>query len=256
MIGKNPSNLDIQNCIKNLEATVNESLAKMAQSVDSLKAQLAAKNLIVDQLSKESMSQGKEINELKFQLNEIQQGERGGSLRVMGRDIPPEDIAALGPSKAIMKRVYDRLLKPVFAAAKAKNAIVAVPKMDTALASAYIAGKPYKDPQGRTLPAPLIVKFNNWDLRNVVLKHKKESLPNPMDAEKAAGVKRFLLAEDLTKANLEIFKRLIADSRVGPVWTINGCARFVLVDDANKKVLKVPSPFMSVDEIIDRCKQS
>ena len=79
-------------------------------------------------------------------------------------------------------------------------------------------------------------------------------MPSPMDAEKAAGIKKFLLAEDLTRANLDVFKRLIADKRIGTVWTISGAARFILAEDQSKHVFRMPSPFLSVDEILKSCK--
>ena len=152
-----------------------------------------------------------------------------------------------------MKKAYERLFKPILTAAKGNNAIESIPKFDTLLASAHLAGKPFKDPQGRTLPIPIIVRFHNADMRNVILKHKKNSTPAPLDSECAAGVKKFLLSEDLTKPNLEIFKSLINDKRVGTVWTIGGAARFVLAEDVDKIVHRVSSPFLSVDEILSQC---
>ena len=250
MAGKHPSNTDIQNSINNLEATLKGQLANMSQAVESLRAQLAAKDTQVAELTKESKQQREEIDHLKFNLNNIQQAERGCNLRVLGLNVPTEDIEALGSSKAIMKKVYERLLKPVLTAAKAMNAIDSIPKFDNLLVSAHFAGKPVKDPQGRVLPAPILVKFHNADMRTVVLKHKKLSMPSPLASECAAGIKKFLLSEDLTKPNLDVFKRLIDDKRVGTVWTIAGCARFIFAEDESKRVHKVSSPFLSVDEII------
>ena len=253
MANKNPTNLDIQNSIKSLENSMAGQMGKMSEAIGSLRTQLAVKDQQVDLLTKESKVQKEEINELKFHLNQIHQGERSSNLRVLGLEIPAEDIGALGANKAIMKKVYDRLLKPILAAAKAKNAIDTVPKIDNVLVSAHLAGKPTKDAQGRTLPSPIIVKFVNPELRNVVLKNKKSSLPEPLMAEKAAGIRKFLLSEDLTRANLDVFKRLIADKRIGTVWTIGGAARFILAEDEDKLVRRVSSPFLSVDEIVQRC---
>ena len=250
MAGKQPSNADLQKSILNLEASINGQYAKMSQLVEALRAQLEAKDNQVAHLTNESKLQREEINHLKFHLNNIQQAERGSNLRILGLSVPTEDIEALGPSKAIMKKVYDRLLKPVLTAAKAKNAIDTIPKFDNLLVSAHFAGKPTKDAQGRVLPAPILVKFANPDMRTVVLKHKKLSVPSPLASECAAGTKKFLLSEDLTKPNLEVFKSLIADPRVGTVWTIAGCARFVLAEDESKRVHKVSSPFLTVDKII------
>ena len=231
MTNKQPTNADIQTSIKNLETSVNGQLSKMSQAVEQLRSQLAAKEAQVEQLTTVTKMQQEEINHLKFHVNNIQQVERGCNLRVLGINVPSEDIEALGPSKAIMKKVYERLLKPVLTAAKAKNAIDTIPKFDTLLSSAHFAGKPVKDTQGRTLPAPILIKFNNPEMRTIVLKHKKLSLPNPLASECAGGIKKFLLSEDLTKPNLDIFKRLIADKRIGTVWTIGGAARFVLAED-------------------------
>ena len=229
------------------------SLSKMSEAMETMRTQLAMRDKQVELLTKESKLQREEINDLKFQLNVMQQGERSCNLRVLGLNIPTEDITALGQSRATMKKVYDRLLKPILTAAKAKNAIDTIPKFDNVLASAHLAGKPTRDAQGRTMPAPIIIKFFSPELRTVILKHKKASLPAPLDSERAAGVRKFLLAEDLTKANLDVFKRLIAHKRIGTVWTIGGCARFVLAEDENKHVYRASSPYLSVDEILQSC---
>ena len=116
MAGKQPSNADLQKSILNLEASINGQYEKMSQLVGALRAQLEAKDNQVAQLTNESKLQREEINHLKFHLNNIQQAERGSNLRILGLSVPTEDIEALGPSKAIMKKVYDRLLKPVLTA--------------------------------------------------------------------------------------------------------------------------------------------
>jgi hypothetical protein len=53
-----------------------------------------------------------------------------------------EDVEALGEAKAIAKRAYDRVVKPILQAAKAKRAIDSVPQLNTLSESAYTAGKP------------------------------------------------------------------------------------------------------------------
>jgi len=193
-----------------------------------------------------------DVLSLKTELNNIRQEERGSNLRLFGLNVSAEDIAAVGDSKAIIKRAYDTILKPILTAAKANGGIAAVPPLNTLLTAAHPAGKPSRDKQGRTLPAPCIIKFASPQMRNVVLRYKKAHMPNPTDAEKASGIRKYLLAEDLTRPTHEMFKKLIEDDRINTVWTINGSLRYTLSGDEKKNVHRVESPFVPISSFLGR----
>ncbi len=61
-----------------------------------------------------------------------------------------------------------------------------------------------------------------------ILKNKRLNIPSPSDAEKTAGVKRFIVFEDLTPVNHKAMKDLQADDRVEKVWSVDGRLRLVL----------------------------
>jgi hypothetical protein len=70
-----------------------------------------------------------------------------------------------------------------------------------------------------------------------------------LKGEKTAGVKRFIVVEDLTPANHKAMKDLQADDRVEKVWSVDGRLRLVLNGD-DKSVKKVKSVFDPIDSII------
>ena len=77
-------------------------------------------------------------------------------------------------------------------------------------------------------------------------------MPNPTDAEKASGIRKYLLAEDLTRPTHEMFKKLIEDDRINTVWTINGSLRYTLSGDEKKNVHRVESPFVPISSFLGR----
>ena len=78
---------------------------------------------------------------------------------------------------------------------------------------------------------------------------KKDALPYPSDGEKATGIKRFLLAEDLTPATFNFLRELREDSRVERAWTVDGRIRYTRVGDKDNFVHKISSIFDPIDSI-------
>ena len=96
------------------------------------------------------------------------------------------------------------------------------------------------------------MKFYSKEIRDAVLRSKKEYIPATSAAERAGGIKRFSLVEDLTRPTHQLFRELVADERVGAVWTVDGRIRFIRSGDKANKVVKAPSPFMSVEELLKK----
>jgi hypothetical protein len=246
----NPTNQDICALIKSMESKMDSSFGALQATIVGLQTRLDVKDTEVKALQKGHENLVEEVRCLQTELNTIKQAERGANLRVYGLNVSADEIAAVGDSKAIMKKVYESILKPILTAAKANGAISTVPQVNSLLTSAHPAGKPTKDKQGRTLPPPCNIKFQSQEMRNVVLKYKKAHMPSPTDAERAGGVRKYLLAEDLTRPTHDMFKKLIEDARTCTVWTISGSLRYTLAGDEKKTVHRVDSPFMSINSIL------
>jgi len=211
--------------------------------VEDLKKQLEAEK-------ETNKAQGVEIVSLKLAINDLQQGKRLKYLRVFGTSITDGESREVGADKAICRKVYEKILVPVLRGAVTKGLISEVPTMLQTLSCGYRSGRDMVDAQGRTIPPPLVVKFVSKEVRDAVLRSKKEFLPTPSTAERAGGIKRFSLVEDLTRPTHQLFRELIADERVGAVWTVDGRIRFCRSGDESNRVFKAPSPFTSVEDLL------
>ncbi len=98
-------------------------------------------------------------------------------------------------------------------------------------------------------PPPIIIKLCSKQLRLAILKNKKTSIPAPTTLERNAGIKRFVLVEDLTPPTYKKLTELLGDDRVEKAWSVEGRLRFVLMGN-DKGVKKVKSVFDSVDQIV------
>jgi hypothetical protein len=83
------------------------------------------------------------------------------------------------------------------------------------------------------------------------MRYKKDNIPSPTDAERAAGINRFANVEDLTSVNAKRLKEYRDDSRVSRAWTVDGRIRFVLAASPDV-IRKASSPFISAADIIDK----
>ena len=73
-------------------------------------------------------------------------------------------------------------------------------------------------------------------------------MPEPSEGEKRAGVKRFIIVEDLTPPAHKLLNALQADDRTDKVWSVNGQICFSI---PNKKGFKkVRSVFDNIDFIL------
>ena len=155
-----------------------EELAGMQEKVMKLKTAVVVLNETVANLSKE-------VAELKDKSNARDQQARGHSLRLYGLGLGEEEDNSAKSRRALLKRVYDTIVKPVLAAAKANKQLEALPSLANAVTEFYcvrvgapeqaIAGQPV-EPQ---LPPPLIIKFATAHVRMAFLKNKKTSLAPP-----------------------------------------------------------------------------
>ena len=215
-------------------------IEKLTSTVGTLEAKVASQEVTI-------INMQKEMKKMKEQLNDSDQQSRGQYIRLFNFPLAEDDNSAdLG--RALASRVYDRVLKPIIVAAKAKNEIATVPQCTNVIEDIYRVGKPTTR-DGVLRPPPIIIKLCSKQLRLAILKNKKASIPSPTTQERAAGIKRFVLVEDLTPPTYKKLTELLGDDRVEKAWSVEGRLRFVLMGN-DKGVKKVKSVFDSVDQIV------
>jgi len=218
-----------------------EKIEKLAVSMCALEKKVASHETTIKTLEQE-------VKKLKEFSNDRDQESRDNVIRLFNFPMSPDDVAA-DEGKALANRVYDRILKPVIIAAKAKDDLVSVQQVNNVIDDCFRIGKPsLKD--GILRPSPVVIKLRSKQLKQAIMKNKKTSLPAPSDREKAAGIRRFVLVEDLTSPTFKKLSEILVDERVEKAWTIEGKIRFVLVGN-DKSVKKVKSVFDPTSKIIE-----
>jgi hypothetical protein len=192
------ANVELNASIQLLITSVSQIKTKL-DSVDSRLDAIAAMQTQVNTLTKET-------EYLKKTINNLDQEARCNTVRIIGLAISEADIKQHGQDKAIMRKAYDKLIKPILAAAKVKGEIETIPVLLNVLEQGRFAGRGVMDQQGRSLPPICSASFTNRFLRNVVMRYKKDNIPSPTDAERAAGINRFAIVEDLTSVNAKRLK--------------------------------------------------
>jgi len=191
------------------------------------------------EMRKDIDSLKEDVIKLKDNVNMREQYARSWALRITGLTVPREEQVRLGRERAVMKCAYDKVLKPILTAAKAKGDIETVPSAYyTLLENGHHinrrgrgAGGADGGAEGRANVPQIIVRFSSRFMRNVVLRNKKTATPKPTDAEVAVGIKRYGIFEDLTSKNYQLLKSAISDKRILKAWTIDGQLRFVTEED-------------------------
>ena len=228
--------------LKDQSTLINETKALLAESqakVAVLETKVATLELTVDALNADVVS-------LKEQLNFRNQEGKLNNARIFGVPYSDEETKATDGGESFKKLVYDRYIKPCLNAARANGDIPTVPHAVNTIAKLYRLGKPGAP---GTRPPPLLLSFANHDLRNAVFRNKKACFPSPSDAEKEAGVKRYVMVEDLTSPTYSLLKELQDHSGVAKAWTIEGRIRFTRVDKPNE-IIKIKSVFTHIEKII------
>jgi hypothetical protein len=237
----NPTLKDIQQSMQQLISYVSNQTVK----VEAIEQKLAA----VEQLQKNVNVISSEVSQMREKVNRIEQASRACVVRVAGLAVSDSDMQQHGFEKAIIKRVYDRIVKLILSVAKNNGVIDSVPTMLNVIKQGYVVSKESKDKLGRQQPPILAVRFTNRFLRNTVMRLRREHMPAPSDAERAAGVTRYYVNEDLTSDTAQV-KELRSSDLVERVWTIDGRIRFTKPGDTT--IIKLGSPFMSLEEALSK----
>ncbi len=222
------------------------SLTKTKNLLTSSLARIETLEKEVKTLKTTATVLGREVTDLKDQLNARNQADRACSLRVFGVAVTPDEIGATDGGDGLKKRLYDRVLKPVLAAAKTAGDIPTVPHAGTGVLSVYRAGRA----KVGVTPPPLVVRLSSSELKVALLRHKRRNLPPVTDAESSCGIQRFSIAEDLTAATYNKLRDLQRQETVGRAWTIDGRIRYTLTDDPST-VRRVKSVFAATADILN-----
>ena len=182
-----------------------------------------------------------ELRAVKNTLNLREQQLRNNSVRLFNLPLSKDDSAGL------QVRVYDRIVRPLLAAAKTAGDLTSVPQAHNAFEACYRAFSQEEHQEGAS-PAPVVIRFATKALKIAALKHRRQHMPAPSEGEKSARVKRFVLVEDLTPPAHKLLKALQADSRTEKVWSVNGQICFSVPNKKGYK--KVRSVFDSLDIIL------
>jgi hypothetical protein len=182
---------------------------------------------------------------LKEASNSREQQLKLCTVRIHGLPVTDEELAATDGGKTLAAKVYDRVLKPILNAAKAKGDISSVPHCANAIEECYRAGRPSKTGK----PVPIVVKVTNRHLRLAIFRNKRLNTPQPLDAEKNDHIKRFSVVEDLTGPTFKLLKLLQANDSVARAWTVEGNIRFALSSSPDK-IVKVKSVYSPIEAIL------
>jgi hypothetical protein len=222
------------------------SVSGITAKIDAIEKKLAS----VEATTERVVSLEREVSDMKVTINNVDQDARACLVRITGLAVSEAEMNQHGFEKAIIKKVYDRIVKPILGAAKNSGVIKSVPTMLNVIEQGYFASRGGKDKNCKVLPPIIGVRFTNRFLRNTVMRLRREHMPSPTDAEKAAGISRYYVNEDLTPATMRKVKELRESERVERVWTIDGRIRFTIVGSTT--IFKLPSPFMAIDDVMSK----
>ena len=237
-----------------LNLDLRRTLAGTVKQLEVVSAKVEAHENRIGDLEKKLGETVKKLQEVQVTSNFREQSYRLDAVRLFG--LPTIEDEA--DPKVFAKHVYNKALLPILNLAKSKGQLDVVPTCDRAGISCFRVGRkpPSRagQPSSPSQPLPVIIKFEDPRLRLMVLRYKREGIPSPSSAEKAAGYSKMFIAEDLTPATFKAMKLLKNSDQVAKVWSVDGQVRFTLSGDTSGSIKKVPSVFLSVDEMIDSAK--
>jgi len=231
-----------------VEAKLDIIMATLVEALDEnrkYKEEIKQLTIKVNTLEKDNKITKKELRQVKESANRYELSARSLTVRILGLPVSQEEANSSERNKVAVKNAYDRFLKPIFNAARAKGHITAVPQLTTAISEGFRLNTNAKDKRGIPYPAPLLIKFSDKTYRTAIFLCKREVLASL----KEEGGTIPIIVEDLTAATLAKMKELKEDERIEKVWTTEGSIRFTLVADP-EKVRKFPGAFTPISEVL------
>jgi hypothetical protein len=234
-----------------VEAKLDVIMATLVEALEEnrkYKEEIKQLTIKVSSLEKDNKNTKKELRFVKESANRYELSARSLTVRILGLQVSQEEATPINindRNKVAVKNAYDRLLKPIFNAAKAKGLISSVPQATTAIAEGFRLNSNAKDKRGNPYPAPLLIKFTDKAFRTAIFLCKREVLASLREE----GGPIPIIVEDLTAATLAKMKQLKNDERIEKVWTTEGSIRYTLVTDP-ERICKFPGAFTPLDEAI------
>jgi hypothetical protein len=183
------------------------------------------------------------IEQLTSHVNKLDQAARSTSLRILG--LP---ISTSTPTAAIPEIVYKEIVRPCLEAAIAKNEMSAEMLV---LPAHLIIANVFSLPAKKDNPScPVILKLATELLRNVIFRHKKDSLPKLTDLNTNRVRNQYSVFEDLSPSNHAVFRTFSEDPRVKSAWTYSGQVRFKSHD--SETIYKVKNASDTFNSIVVR----
>jgi hypothetical protein len=247
---QNPMN-SIEQSLQYLIANSNATNAKLDMALNKLEA-IGARMDSVESDVKHAFS---EIFELKDKINTIEQKERSLAIRIFGFSISEDEREATDQPNVLAKTVYDRVIRPILVHARDQKIINTLPQFQNTISEAFRlpskkpAASSSSTPSAR--PPPILVKLVSAQVKMAIFK-AKSATPEPTDAEKTAGIKRYHIAEDLTPSTFNLLMDLRSNGAVERAWTTEGQVRYTLKNDQSSYVHKVKSVFEPIDSYIKK----
>jgi hypothetical protein len=229
-----------------------DSIESDVKGLKVLLSDLKAENKQLKAEARESERKLADMNEKNIQLenrlHSLEQHHRGWSARVMNINLTPEDEAC---NFRVRDIVYNSALRPILEGAVKQKILSQVPTAENLLETAHVL--PGKAGQ----PKPIIMRFYNRNMRDIIFKMKKQFAPRlgsstpsgaGASAEEDKGKFKYPIYEDLTRATFLKMRAISQDERVKSCWTIKGQIKFTLHKNANevKKVVSLLDPLDTI----------
>ena len=205
----------------------------------------------VSDLQAPTSSHGQSITELQAEVAKLKeagnardQEARSKVIRVF--NLPTSEDEAANSGKILSAKVYEKVLKPILTAAKAKGDIATLPQQNTLIEECFRLRGPGSGP-----PPPVIVKLTSHMFKTAVMRNKRDNIPAPPRAELSGGARPCFVVEDLTPATHQRMMELKEDKRVAKIWTVDGQIRLTLVSSPDT-VVKLKSPYADCERILSK----
>jgi len=245
--------------MRSIQAQLSDITVKVSK-IENIETEVKSMKVILTDLKNESKQLKAEVrdcekkiadmnernNQLENRLHNLEQHHRGWSARVLNVPISPEDETN---NFKVRDAVYNAALRPILEGAVQRNILSEVPTADQLLEMAHVL--PGKAGQ----PKPIILRFFNRNMRDIIFKMKKLYAPRQNQNGRDGGGEtgggngtggtsgargtsggggggeergRFVypIYEDLTRATFQKMRAISQDSRVKSCWTVKGQIKF------------------------------
>lgn len=224
--------------------SISKDLTTLNNTVTTLKTSVESNTSEIAELKARMDKHDKEMLLLKSSHHKREQRLRSNTIRLF--NFPYTLGESLENFKSLTSKVYDRVIKPTLVAAKAAGDLGSVPQQSTVIENCFRAYRKEEEPSNRS-PPPVLIRLAGPNFKFAIMKNRRV-IPPPSDGERKAGLRSFVLVEDLTPEAHSLLRALQQDSRTEKVWSVNGTIHFSKPGVSGYR--KVRSVFDSVDSIL------